>query len=77
MTTEQSAYFALTARELRSILFDLDDQQMTVADLRGLLFNLDNQGVSALSAVEQINREERARKAAPAVEVTDRAEWGK
>ena len=30
----------ITPQELRALLFDIDNQEMTVKELRGLLFNL-------------------------------------
>lgn len=34
---------AVTARELRHLLFDIDDQALTVRELRGLLFDIEAQ----------------------------------
>ena len=33
----------MTIRELRAILFEIDNQDMTVRELRAILFEIDNQ----------------------------------
>ena len=37
---------SISARELRTILFNVPDETMTVKELRSRLFNIDNQDVS-------------------------------
>lgn len=57
MTT--NAAETLTIRELRALLFDLDNQQMTIEELRHLLFDLDNNNETAEAGINHINRAER------------------
>ncbi len=33
----------MTTRELRQMLFEIDNQKMTIKELRGILFNIENQ----------------------------------
>lgn len=47
----------MTIKQLRALLFDIDDQKMTVKELRALLFELDDNSEAPAAAVNEKQQE--------------------
>lgn len=60
MSKPTTPYFTLEVRDLRALLFEVDDQNMTIRELKQALSDLTDQHAPAVQGLDEIENARRA-----------------